>query len=289
MKFQFPIFLLITTSLSHLIHAENAGSKQVSEDARTLAVMTFNIRYDNPNDRNPWKDRKGEVAQVIQTADVVGLQEAKKHQIDQLVPNLKGYAWFGVGRDDGQNSGEHTCIFYRKDRIQLIEQDTFWLSETPAKPGSRSWDSSLPRIVTWGKLRDKVSCKEFYAFNTHFDHRGQVARQESAKLIVERVGEVAEGSPVIVMGDFNTRENSVPYNTLVGSLKDARYLSGKPTIGPRVTTTSWTELKDRPSPIDYIFVNPLVNILQAENVGTTFRELYPSDHLPVIALITFTE
>ena len=289
MKLQFVLPLLLTLTFPICINADNDRLEQAPDNQGALTVMTFNIRYDNPNDRNPWKDRKGEVAQVINTADIIGLQEANKHQIDDLVPNLEGYAWFGVGREDGGNSGEHTCIFYRKDRIQLLQQDTFWLSETPATAGSRSWDSSLPRIATWGKFKDKASCNEFYIFNTHFDHRGKVARSESAKLIVEKVGEVPKGNPVIVMGDFNTRENSEPYKTLVSALGDARYLTGKPPIGPRVTSTSWTALKDRPSPIDYIFVNSLVTVLQTENVTTTFRGLYPSDHLPVKARITLQE
>lgn len=265
------------------------GASQVAmadTPPNALNVMTFNIRYDNPNDPNPWKDRKGEVAQVIATADIIGLQEALKHQIDDLQARLPDHAWFGVGRDDGKSNGEYTCLFYRKDRFRVLKQKTFWLSETPDVPGSKSWDTSLTRIVTWGQFKDLGSGAKFFVFNTHFDHRGKQAREESAKLIIRQVAEIAGDAPVVVMGDFNTAEYSAPYNVLIGTLKDARHLSGKATLGPKVTSTGWTELRDRTSPIDYIFVNNQVRVHEAENVATMFRGFYPSDHLPVRALMT---
>lgn len=258
------------------------GFAQAPENAFT--VMTFNIRYDNPDDPNPWQDRKDEVAEVIAGADIIGLQEALKHQIDDLAERLPGFAWFGVGRDDGEEAGEYTCIFYRKDRFDVVDQHTFWLSETPDEPGSKSWDAAITRIATWGKFKDKKRGNGFYVFNTHFDHRGREARYESARLLSGKIEEIAGSTPAILTGDFNTREYSDPYKALIESLKDARYLSGKATVGPRATYTNWREVGEG-SPIDYIFVTGNVNVYEAVNVDDTFRGFFPSDHLPVKAVV----
>lgn len=280
---------LLASSSVKVSAADTAPTLQSPAPEGALTVMTYNIRYDNPGDPNPWRDRRGEVAQLIKSADIIGLQEALRSQIDDLQARLDGYAWFGVGRDDGKNKGEYSCIFYRKDRLEVIRQDTFWLSENPGAPGSKSWDAALTRIATWGQFKDIRSGATFYVINTHFDHRGVVARAESAKLIVRKVPGIAGDAPVIVTGDFNSHEYSAPYTAMVGSLKDARYLSGKACLGPRVTFNNWTELSDQPSPIDYVFVNGKVRVHSAENVGTTFRGLYPSDHLPFRTVVTLSE
>ncbi|MDP8244693.1 MAG: endonuclease/exonuclease/phosphatase family protein [Candidatus Hinthialibacter antarcticus] len=253
-----------------------------------INVMTFNIRYDNRDDPNPWPDRKGEVASIINRADLIGLQEALKTQIDDLTERLPDHAWFGVGRDDGKAKGEYTCIFYRKDRFTLNGSGTFWLSETPDVPGSMSWDTSLTRICTWGKFTDKKSKKTFMMFNTHFDHRGRQARDESAKLIARMGVQLSDGAPSILTGDFNSREDSNAYKTLVELFYDARYYTGKPPVGPHATFTNWKEV-GQGSPIDYIFIlKENSQALQPVNhvvVDEMFRGFYPSDHLPVMATI----
>lgn len=254
----------------------------------SINVMTFNIRYDNRDDPNPWPDRKGEVASIINRADIIGLQEALKTQIDDIAERLPDHAWFGVGRDDGKAKGEYTCIFYRKDRVELLNQGTFWLSETPDAVASMSWDTSLTRICTWGELIEPQSKKRFFIFNTHFDHRGRQAREESAKLIAQKAKQLSNDAPVILMGDFNSREDSNAYKTLVGSFYDTRYFTGRPSEGPHATFTNWTKVGEG-SPIDYIFIlKANSQSLQARRhvvVDEMFRGFYPSDHLPVMAEI----
>jgi endonuclease/exonuclease/phosphatase family metal-dependent hydrolase len=256
--------------------------------ADSIKVMTFNIRYDNRDDPNPWPDRKGEVASIINRADIIGLQEALKTQIDDLAERLPDHNWFGVGRDDGKQKGEYTCIFYRKDRFSLIDSDTFWLSEKPDIPGSMSWDTSLTRICTWGKFTDNQSKKTFMMFNTHFDHRGRQAREESAKLIAKKAKEIADGAPVILTGDFNSRIDSNAYKTLVESFFDTRYYTGKPFVGPFATYTNWKEVGEG-SPIDYIFIlkenSQALQPLSHTVIDEMFRGFFPSDHLPVMAEI----
>lgn len=179
-----------------------------------LRVMSFNIRFNTARDSaNAWPHRKDLAASMIRFhhANLAGLQEALKGQIDDLAERLPGYGWFGVGRDDGRDKGEFSAIFYRRDRFELLEESTFWLSEEPEVIGSKGWDAAITRIVTWGKLRDRSTGKVFFHFNTHFDHRGVRAREESASLLLTKIKEIAGTTPVIVTGDFNSRESSEPY------------------------------------------------------------------------------
>ncbi len=260
----------------------------VSTAQDAVSVMTFNIRYDNRNDPNPWPDRKGEVASIIKRADIVGLQEALKTQIDDLAERLPGYTWFGVGRDDGKHKGEFTCIFYRKDRFELNREGSFWLSETPEVVASKSWDAAITRICTWGEFVDKKSKKRFFVFNTHFDHRGQQARAESAIIINDKAKAITGDAPTILMGDFNSREDSKPYQTLLEMFYDTRYMPGRPWDGPHATFTNWKEV-GQGGPIDYVFIRKAnsekLRIVRHEVVDDMFRGFYPSDHLPVMAKI----
>ncbi len=272
-----------------------------AEENQPIRVMSFNIRYNNPGDGiNAWPHRKNHVAEMIgkrYQADLAGLQEALKGQIDDLVKQLPDYEWFGVGREDGKEAGEYTPIFYRKDRFDLLQQDTFWLSETPDVAGSKSWDSSLMRIVTWGKFKDKKNGKLFYYFNTHFDHRGRQARVESAKLVWKKIAAITGKTPAVLTGDFNVRENSMPYAILTGKetagdslsdLKDARYLSIKAHEGPTSTVSSgagWTKYGPPGSKIDFIFVRNGFLVASHRVLDDRFDNRFPSDHLPVLAEI----
>lgn len=271
-------------------------------DESAIRVMSFNIRYNNPGDGiNAWPNRKDKVADMIgkrHQADLAGLQEAQRDQIDDLVERLPEYAWFGVGRDDGKDAGEFTPIFYRKDRFDLLEQETFWLSETPDMPGSKSWDTAITRIATWGKFRDKKSGKEFYYINTHFDHRGNQARTESAKLIVKKIGEIFGETPTVLTGDFNVRETSDAYEVLAGKqeangttsiLKDARYASKTGHQGPTSTFTNWEEYGPPETKIDFIFVQNGFEVLSHKVLDDRYDNRFPSDHLPVLAEIQFGE
>lgn len=264
---------------------------------RYLRVMTFNIRYDEPRDKeNAWPNRKELVASMIRFhhADLVGLQEALKRQIDDLQRLLPEYAWVGVGRDDGKTGGEFSAIFYRKTRFINLATSTFWLSETPDVP-SKGWDAAYPRIVTWAKLKDTTTGKTFFHFNTHFDHRGVQARQESARLLLQRIYKVAGRLPVVVTGDFNFKEDTVGYQILTGMnpqqerdlqgmVQDARYLSQGGHHGPTSTFNEFKALVPDMK-IDYVLVKGKVRVLQHGALSDTWNGRFPSDHLPVLAEI----
>ena len=195
--------------------------------AEALVVGTYNIRYDNKGDvekGNAWTRRLPVLAGLIRfhEFDILGTQEAYKNQLDDLRKLLPDFSHTGCGRDDGKDAGEHAAIFFRKDKLTLLDSGTFWLSETPETPG-KGWDADLPRICTWAKLRETGSERILFVFNTHFDHRGTQARQESAKLILSRIRQIAAGAPAILTGDFNVDQTSDSYRVLhdSGLLADA--------------------------------------------------------------------
>jgi endonuclease/exonuclease/phosphatase family metal-dependent hydrolase len=184
--------------------------------------MSFNIRYGSANDgENSWDRRKDLLFQTIRAfnPDLLGTQETLASQRDDLAAKLADYGVLAAGRDDGRERGEMMALFYRKSRFEKLDGGHFWLSETPGQPGSKSWDTSLPRMVTWVKLRDRegLDATPIAYFNTHFDHRGPRAREESAKLLRRKIDEIAGGCRVVLGGDFNTAEGSSPYRALFGS------------------------------------------------------------------------
>ena len=283
MKFLIVISILCCSVLSH-------GQQRTGD--RSLRVMTFNIRYDEPRDGvNAWPNRKKKVADVIRfhKADLVGVQEALLPQLRNLKALLPGFSWCGVGRDDGKESGEFSAIVYRDARFELLETKTFWLSETPDAAGSKGWDASYPRIVTWAKFRDRVSKKTFYHFNTHFDHRGEQARTESASLILRRIGEIAGTHPFILTGDLNVREASEAYKTLTkgapkASLEDAKSASVNGHFGGESTFSAFKELEPGMK-IDYVFVRKGLTVVEHGVLSDRWDGLWASDHLPVLAEI----
>lgn len=266
--------------------ASTGGSAAARSSADAFRVMSFNIRYDTPNDgENAWPHRKDMAASVIRfhDADFAGLQEALLGQIEDLAARLPGYEWIGVGRTDGKSEGEFTPIFYRADRFEAVEHDTFWLSETPAVPGSKSWDTAITRIATWGIFRDRRTGERFVVLNTHFDHIGTEARAESARLIVERLA--AFDLPTIVTGDFNTTPDSEPYRILTADgigLNDAFDVTQFPHHGP---TTTWNgfEAIEPDRRIDFVFVDDDVRVIRHGILSGTVDGRFPSDHLPVLA------
>ncbi len=261
-----------------------------------LRVMSFNIRINVPVDgQNAWPLRKEKAASMIRfhRADLVGLQEPLPGQLDDLESLLGGFSWFGVGREVN-GGGELNAILYRKDRLEVMEHRTFWLSDTPSAPGSRGWDAAMPRIVTWGRLRDLRTGVVFHHFNTHFDYRGVVARRESARLIVTKIGEIVGGAtPVILTGDFNSIAEDEPHRILTAqpatgpgeALVDAMAISREPHHGP---TSSWNGFRaiTPARRIDFIFVSPQIDVVSHGILSDTFDGRFPSDHLPVLAEVT---
>ncbi len=259
-----------------------------AQDSLRMRVMSFNIRYKNTIDSiNGWEYRRDNVARLVQYhgVDVVGMQEANLEQIADLEQRMPEYGWYGVLRMEGP-TGECTPIFYRKDRFDLLDSGTFWYSETPDVKFSKSWDAFYPRIASWTKLRDKQTKKAFFFFNTHFDHRGEIARQNSALVLLRKVKSITKGEPVMITGDFNARESSVAYKNLTesGELKDAVHVSQAPHYGP-VNTSSGFFVRTQPprARIDYVFVNDKVVVKQTATLTDQQEGRYYSDHLPVVA------
>lgn len=251
--------------------------------AQDLKVMTYNIRYDNPGDGvNQWDKRKTKVFDVIEkyNPDIIGVQEALYHQLTDIADNLEQYEFFGAGRDDGKRKGEHSAVFIRKDRFKILEQKTFWLSETPEVPGSKDWDAAITRVATWGRLEDKKSKTVFLMINTHFDHRGKESRKESAELLKERATALADNLPVIITGDFNFTRDKPPYEVMM-SRDGIRLIDTAPAQAPG--TACGFVVDARPcSAIDYIFHTAHWKSDDYQVIQDHDGQHYPSDHLPVI-------
>jgi endonuclease/exonuclease/phosphatase family metal-dependent hydrolase len=256
-------------------------------------VMTFNIRYNNPGDGDDaWPNRKDMVAEIIrQHADIAGLQEAQLDQIQDLEQRLPGYKWYGVGREDGKQQGEYCPIFYRANRYELLDKQSFWLSQSPEVPGSKSWDTAITRLVTMVRFRDVESDVKFWVLNTHFDHRGAVAREKSAQMLRQRFGKLAGSEPVMVTGDFNCLPDSKPYAVMTADqpgqrLIDARSISERSPAGPDSTWSGFREIAPGRR-IDFIFVGPDIKVQQHRTLGDRVNGRFPSDHLPVVAELVF--
>ncbi|MEO0334695.1 MAG: endonuclease/exonuclease/phosphatase family protein, partial [Bacteroidota bacterium] len=221
-----------------------------AEPSPTLKVISFNIRYDNPGDgEHRWDNRKERVVNLLKfyQADVFGLQEALHHQVTYVEEYFPNYRRVGVGRDDGNTKGEYSPIFYDTTRLQNIAQGTFWLSTTPDKP-SKEWDAALPRIATWVILQNKSTGDKVLVCNTHFDHRGDIARLESAKLLQKKLPTLADDASVILMGDFNSDPDSAPYQALNdgNNLVDAYVSSELPPVGPEKSFSGFVVTPDLP-------------------------------------------
>lgn len=250
-----------------------------------LNVITYNIRFDNPDDGfNSWPNRKGNVAALIRfhDADIVCLQEALNHQIIDLEQILGKYHWIGVGRDDGKKQGEYSPILYDKEKYKAINSGWFWLSETPEVP-SLGWDAACIRICTWVKLKSLANAKEFFVFNTHFDHVGKVARQNSAQLIVNKIDEIATDMPIILAGDFNGEPNSEAIKTITQKFEDSYDTSIEPPYGPVGTWNAFDYNSPLDQRIDYIFVNEHFSVLKYASLTDSENQIFPSDHLPVLS------
>lgn len=259
-------------------------------NAQQMNIITFNIRFNNPNDgENAWPNRDEMVTGLFNfhDPDIFGLQEALYDQIIDIQKALSGFEWFGVGRDDGLKGGEFCPVFYSKNKFILIEKGYFWLSETPEKP-SLGWDAAIKRIVTWGKFQSKVTGKRFFVFNTHFDHIGVEARKQSALLIRKRIEKMtAENNlPVVLIGDFNLTPDKEPVRMLGEYLSDSREITEEPPYGPLGTFNGFDFNADLTSRrIDYVFVKGKIRVLEYAALSDSKNQHYPSDHLPVFVRI----
>lgn len=262
----------------------------------SFRVMSFNIRLPNQGDGiHYWDHRRPLVASTIRyhEADIIGVQEAFRRQLDEMMTDMPEYAWFGVCRTDGSvhpnPDSEFSAILYRKDRFERLDGNTFWLSETPDESGSKGWDAAYPRIVTWAKFRDVKSGKRFFYFNTHFDHLGERAREESAKILLRKMHEIAHEEPVILSGDFNSTDTSKPYLLLTDKqstygMTDAMFASKSPHHGPMGSFSGSFMLPGvGNNRIDFIFFRNNITVFKHAILSDSWDGRLPSDHLPVLA------
>lgn len=283
LKFILLICIIFTTFTGNL---EATDSKK-----NELRAMSFNIRLGVANDgENRWDLRKELVVKTIREykPDLLGLQEVFPMQEQYLRENLPEYAYYGRSRLVDPKEGEACSVMFKKDRFDITEKTTFWLSETQSVPGSKSWDSSLPRIANMVKLTDKLAGdKKLIFINTHFDHRGKIAREEAAKIIKTRVNDFKKGTRVVIAGDFNSGEGSKAYRSLAGgNLIDTFRITHPIRTEEESTFTAWNGrlIGNR---IDWVLCSSNFRVLSAKINRTHENGRYPSDHYPVTATLGY--
>lgn len=288
----FALALGLVASFAPVAKADGADDGQ-------FKVMSFNVRLATTADGdNIWDNRKETFVEVVKENDptLLGLQEALWVQMEYLDGALEGYKWIGVGRDDGEKKGEFMAIFYKEDAVELLDSGTFWLSQTPDKPG-KGWDAACCRTVTWGKFRCKKSGKEFVYANTHLDHVGTIARKKGAQLVLERSWELTNHGelPFFVSGDFNVTKESEAYKTITGGIEDVipglidtNYAAKEHDIAQPYTFHNWGRVPaDKGAIIDFIFVNDKVNVWKFKiNPVKHSNGRFASDHVSVVATIS---
>ena len=261
-----------------------------------VVVLSFNIRYFNLRDgQNAWPFRREKVVTTLKfhQVDIAGLQEVLWPQLKELAQALPEYSWLGVGRDDGRRKGEFNPIFYHRERFKVIDWGTFWLAEKPDSPGQRGWDAACPRIVTWARLKMLGRGEEFLCLNTHFDHVGEKARRESARLLKRWLSQRIAGKkwPVVLLGDFNASPEEEPYHILTNSqeegwaFQDAGQISRVPPYGSSFTFNGFREEVFPDQRIDYVFVLNVAAVHRYGVLSVRWDGRYASDHFPVLAEI----
>lgn len=271
----------------YLLAFVSLASASYAQKTATINVASYNLRYNTPNDGvNAWPNRKENVKGLIRfhEFDIFGVQEALVGQLKD-VAELPEFAYYGKGRDDGKEGGEHSAIFYKKDRFKLLKSGDFWLSETPDKPGL-GWDAKCcNRICSWAQFEDVNTKKKFYFFNVHFDHQGVEARRQSGHLMVKKIKEIAGNNTAILTGDFNSSPDTEQIKTIAGVLNDTHDVTKQAPYGPEGTFNSFkfdAEMKTR---IDYIFVSKNVDVLKYGVLTDSKEQRYPSDHQPVLVKV----
>jgi endonuclease/exonuclease/phosphatase family metal-dependent hydrolase len=266
-------------------------SCSTGEEPADLRVMSFNIRYGTAADgENAWNLRSDVVLAVIREHQptVLGVQEALRFQLDQLASALPEYAGIGVGRSDGVTAGEYAAILYDRRRLEVLEDGTFWFSDSTAVPGSMSWGNRIPRVCTWARFRDSETDRTFYAFNLHWDHQSQPSRERSAELLLARIA--ARGNPedpILVTGDFNAGEANPAFSALLASA-DVTLSDTFRALHPAaefVGTFNSFRGDSTGEKIDAILISAEWQVLEAGIDHTNETGRYPSDHFPVTAVL----
>lgn len=296
--------LVITTLMfSYPASGSNVEVPQAAHTTKInlgLNVMSFNIRYGTARDgRNSWTHRREQVIDLLKEhkADIIGLQEALRFQLDEIRGELDHYGEVGSGRDDGKHSGEHSAILYNTKKFRINNSGTFWLSKTPGVPGSKHWGNRHPRICSWVHLVDKNSGGSFLVYNIHLDHRNSVSRWKSISLLHQHIKKHSQPDiPFIILGDFNVSEN----NSLIKYIKgEENYLQSKGSAHTNKHPLKDTFRQIHPKAqggtfhmfwgkrfgpkLDYIFVQPETEVIDSRIIRSNRKGKWPSDHFPVLA------
>lgn len=256
-----------------------------------IKLMTYNLRYDNPDDgENIWTNRRGYLLSQITyyEPDIFGTQEGLENQLEWIKANLEHYSFIGVGRDDGKDKGEHSAIFYNQEKFNVLDSGNFWLSETIDKP-SKGWDAALNRICSYALFEDKKEGTKFWVFNTHFDHQGDIAREKSAELILNQIKAINDKNyPCILTGDFNLSPDKLPIQKIAKVMNDSRTICSTKPFGPEETGGGFDVCQRPQERIDFIFTSKdNVTVSKYAAIVNVFNLHYPSDHYPVLATISF--
>jgi len=263
----------------------------IAADDAPLRVMSFNIRYGSADDGDDaWPLRQDMVLRVIREFEpsVLGVQEALRFQLDEIRPAFPHFREIGLGRDDGKQAGEYSAILYDDRRLDVLDAGTFWLSDTPNRPGSTSWGNSITRIVTWARFQDAAGDATFYVFNTHWDHESQPSRERSADLLLERIAAREFPDPVLVLGDFNAGETNPAFVRLTTATDELALRDTFRELHPEavnVGTFNGFTGETTGEKIDAVLVSRDWEVLEAEIIRVSRAGHYPSDHFPVTAVV----
>ncbi len=265
---------------------------RASSEEISLCVMTFNLRYAGARPPNSWPERRPVMRNAILRVmpDVMGTQEGLYPQLKDIAADLPDYEWIGLGRDGGSH-GEFMAVFYRRERLEPVAFDHFWLSDTPEVMGSATWGNSNRRMVTWVRFRERVTGREFYFWNTHLDHEIEIARQKAALLIVERIRRLQTDLPVLLVGDFNAAAgNSRTYEILVhdGGFADTWSDAAARRNEKLNTFHGYREPVEGGLRIDWILARGAVTVDRTEIVNHSENGQFPSDHFPVAAWVSLS-
>lgn len=270
--------------------ANAAETNTASVQPVKLCVATFNLRYASAERPNSWTARRPVVRDCLRqlAPDLIGTQEGLHQQLKDIAADLPDYDWIGTGRDGG-NTGEFMAIFYRRDRFEALATNHFWLSDTPEVVASSTWGNTCKRMVTWVRFRERSSGREFYFWNTHFDHEVEAARQKGAALIRERVEALKSDLPIVLTGDFNCAAGrSQAFDTLVkeGGFTDTWSAARMRVNEPLNSFHGYQTPKTNGVRIDWVLVRGAATVDKTEVVNFSKDGQYPSDHFPVAAWLS---
>jgi len=286
LSYKLPV--MIKKTALFIVHLLVAGFFSMGY-AQELNIMTYNIRFDNPDDgENRWDARKENLVELLREADpdIFGIQEGLIHQVRYMDSLLADYRFIGNGRDDGMEAGEFCAVFYKETRFLLLQQGLFWLSETPEIP-SRGWDAALNRICVYGLFESMNTRNRFLVFNTHLDHMGVLAREKSIELIMEMADTLnPDHLPVILLGDFNLEPGDRAFGNLLAYYVDSKTACTGEISGPEGTFNAFRFDMPVKQRLDYIFVSKGKSEVKTYRVIADANQgRYPSDHCPVFATV----